>query len=102
MYPDFIIIRRDAKMNSGYAFDVLEPHNPSFADNLPKAKGLAKYAEAESHFMRIQLIRKSPEISGTAKFIRLDFCKGQIREKVLRATTLEELNNIFESDGIVD
>ena len=102
MYPDFIIVRRDAMAASGYAFDILEPHNPSLADNLQKAKGLAKYAQAETKFARIQLIRKIKDSSGADKFKRLDFCKGEIRDKVLRAQTLEELNNIFETDGFVD
>ena len=87
---------------SGYAFDILEPHNPSLADNLQKAKGLAKYAQAETKFARIQLIRKIKDSSGADKFRRLDFCKGEIRDKVLRAQTLEELNNIFDVDGFVD
>ena len=102
MYPDFIIVRRDAMAASGYAFDILEPHNPSLADNLQKAKGLAKYAQAETKFARIQLIRKIKDSSGKDKFNRLDFCKGEIRDKVLRAQTLEELNNIFEADGFID
>ena len=86
---------------SGYAFDILEPHNPNLADNLQKAKGLARYAQMETKFARIQLIRKFVDNSGIAKFKRLDFCKGEIRDKVLRAVTLEELNNIFEANGFV-
>lgn len=102
MYPDFIIVRRDPIAVSGYAFDILEPHNPSLADNLQKAKGLARYAQTETKFARVQLIRKIKDCSGAEKFRRLDFCKGEIRDKVLRAQTLEELNNIFEADGFVD
>ena len=101
MYPDFIIVRSDAMAASGYAFDILEPHNPSLADNLQKAKGLARYAQAETKFARIQLIRKFTDNSGIEKFRRLDFCKGEIRDKVLRAATLEELNNIFDAEGVV-
>ena len=66
------------------------------------AKGLAKYAQAEKRFARIQLIRKIKDSSGADKFKRLDFCKGEIRDKVLRAQTLEELNNIFDTDGFID
>ena len=102
MYPDFIIVRRDPLATSGYAFDILEPHNPSLADNLQKAKGLARYAHEEKKFARIQLIRKIKDSSGTEKFKRLDFGKGEIRDKVLRAQTLEELNHIFDVDGFVD
>lgn len=102
MYPDFIIVRRDPLATSGYAFDILEPHNSSLADNLQKAKGLARYAQEETKFARIQLIRKIKDSSGTEKFKRLDFGKGEIRDKVLRAQTLEELNHIFDVDGFVD
>ena len=102
MYPDFIIVRRDPLAASGYAFDILEPHNPSFADNLQKAKGLARYAQEETKFARIQLIRKVKDGSGAGKFKRLDFGRGEIRDKVLSAQTLEELNNIFDADGFVD
>lgn len=66
------------------------------------AKGLARYAQEETKFARIQLIRKIKDSSGTEKFKRLDFGKGEIRDKVLRAQTLEELNNIFDADGFVD
>ena len=100
MYPDFIIVRRDLSSDSGYVFDLLEPHNPGFTDTLPKAKGLAKYAEEELHFGRIQLIKMDKDLPGKKTLVRLDFCKGEIREKVLRATTPEDLNNIFKSDGV--
>lgn len=45
MYPDFIMIRSDSIL--GYVLDILEPHGNQYADNLAKAKGMAKYAEAE-------------------------------------------------------
>lgn len=97
MYPDFIIIRSDSRLK--YVIDILEPHNPSFDDNLAKAKGLAKYAEQEIRIGRIQLIRKTKDESGKFKFMRLDFCKGSIRDKVIKAQNNEELNHIFETDG---
>jgi type III restriction enzyme len=56
MFPDMLIVRRDG---SNFSFDILEPHDPSLADNLEKAKGLAKFAEKHGDiFGRIQLIRK--------------------------------------------
>lgn len=86
-------------IESGCVFDILEPHGDHFADNLPKAKGLAKYAQAETRCGRIQMIRKCRLPSGQSRFKRLDFNKGAIRDKVLRAATPEELNNIFEAEG---
>lgn len=41
-YPDFAVVRKSAK---GFVVDILEPHNDSYVDALPKAIGLAKFAE---------------------------------------------------------
>ena len=45
------------------------------------------------------MIRKCRLPSGQSRFKRLDFNKGAIRDKVLRAATPEELNNIFDAEG---
>lgn len=95
-YPDFIIIRKDKQL--GYILDILEPHNPKYDDNLAKAQGFVEYARKEPHVGRMQLIRKGEN----GKYKRLDLCKTQIQDKVMRAVTLQELNNIFDSDGFVD
>lgn len=94
-FPDFLIIRRDPTF--GYVVDLLEPHGEQYADNLPKAKGLAKYAKTEDRFGKIQLIRKENE-----NFVRLDLTDREIRNKILHATDHDELNHIFDTDGIVD
>ena len=96
-YPDFIIIRKDAE--SGYIIDILEPHDPSFSDNLAKAKGFAEYARCNPEIGRIQLIRMAKDASGHKHFRRLDMAKGLIRDKVMHAMTNEELNHIFDTDG---
>lgn len=100
-YPDFLIIRKDSKSQAGYVVDILEPHNPDFKDNLPKAKGFARYAEAEPKIGRIQLIRKVRD-GGVEKFKRLDFSKGEIREKVLKMQTSDELDHLFDTDGVFE
>lgn len=100
-YPDFLIIRKDSKSQAGYVVDILEPHNPDFKDNLPKAKGFARYAEAEPKIGRIQLIRKVRD-GGAEKFKRLDFSKGEIREKVLKMQTSDELDHLFDTDGFFE
>ena len=38
MFPDLVVVRQAA---GGYRFDILEPHDPSLADNFEKAVGLA-------------------------------------------------------------
>ena len=95
-YPDFLVIRRDDR--TGYVIDILEPHDPTRTDNLPKAKGFAKYAESEPRIGRLQLIRKVKD-GAKEKFLRLDFSKGEIRQKVQSLQTVEELDHLFETDG---
>lgn len=95
-YPDLIIVRKDP--DTEYVIDILEPHLPKLDDNLPKAKGFAEYAKKNQSIGRIELIREG-ELGGQKRFVRLDLSKTAIREKVLQATTPEELNKIFDIDG---
>ena len=100
MYPDFIIVRKDDRL--GYVIDILEPHGNQYADNLPKAKAMAKYAEAEERIGRIQLIHLEKDITGKNRFCRLDLNKGAIRDKIRTAHTDDELNHIFQTDGVFE
>lgn len=97
-YPDFVIIREDDQL--GYIMDILEPHNPDFKDNLGKAKAFAKYAEVEARIGRIELIRTGKDAAGKERFKRLDMAKGAIRSKVLAAINNDELDHIFDTDGV--
>ncbi|MBP2641045.1 MAG: type restriction protein res subunit [Firmicutes bacterium] len=97
-YPDFLIVRSDPILT--YVIDILEPHNPDFKDNLGKAKGFAKYAESEPKIGRIQLIRTGKDPAGKIRFKRLDLSQGAVRDKVLKAQNTDELDHIFETDGI--
>ena len=99
-YPDFIIVRKDPI--SEYVIDILEPHNPDFKDNLGKAKGFAEYARLNPGLGRIQLIRMSKDAAGHNKFKRLDMAKSAIRDKVLKAMSIDELDHLFETDGQFD
>lgn len=95
MYPDFLVIRRDA---TGYIVDILEPHNPTIADNLGKAKGLAEYARQNPGVGRIQLIRMKRDSLNREKTRRLDMSKSAVRDQVLHCASIDELNHIFEND----
>ncbi len=97
-YPDFLIIREDEQQ--GYVVDVLEPHSPDFADNLGKAKGLAEYARQNPGVGRIELIRMDKDAAGNKRFKRLDMSKSAVRGKVLKATTNDEIDSIFDTDGV--
>lgn len=99
-YPDFLIVRSDPAVD--YVVDILEPHGNQYADNLPKAKALAEYAKAEDRLGRIQLIHKTTDAGGTSRFIRLDLTDIAVRDKVLRAFSNDELDHIFEIDGIIE
>ncbi len=97
MYPDFIVIRKDGPYD--YFVDILEPHDPSRNDNVGKAKGLAKYAEKDYDYGRIQLIRKVKTPTGDEGFIRLDMSRSEVRTRVKSISTNDELNHIFDDYG---
>lgn len=99
-YPDFIVVRKDDVL--GYVIDILEPHNPDFKDNLGKAKAFAKYAEAEPRIGRIQLIRAAKDAGGKNRFKRLDMARGEVRKKVIAAINTDELDHIFDTDGVFE
>ena len=100
LYPDFIIVRQDPILK--YIVDILEPHNPDFKDNLGKAQGLANYAANEPRIGRVQLIRIGKDAAGENRFKRLDLAKGSIRNKVLAAISTDELDHIFDTDGVFE
>ena len=94
MYPDFIVVRQ---VSTGFAFDILEPHNPSLNDNAVKAIGLAEFAEDHWElFDRIQLIRKDRDAVGKERFFRLDFGKQAVRKKVKSISDNSQLDQIFD------
>lgn len=98
-YPDFIIVRKDPIILDGFIFDVLEPHSPSFSDNLGKAKGFAEYARQNPGVGRIELIRKIKDSAKNEHFLRLDLSMSAVRDKVSKAMNDEELNHIFDTEG---
>ena len=100
MYPDFLVIRNDGPHD--YFVDILEPHDPSRNDNLGKAKGLAKYADDGYSFGRIQLIRKTRKPTGGDGFIRLDMSRSEVRNRVKRTSTNDELDNVFDDYGFFE
>ena len=69
--------------------------------NEKKCYSLAEYARNENRIGRIQLIHKNNNASGS-KFARLDLTDMVVRDKVLRAMTSDELDHIFDTDGIAE
>lgn len=99
-YPDFIVVREDERL--GYVIDILEPHSADFKDNLGKAKGFAEYARQNPGVGRIQLIRMSKDAAGRDQFKRLDMYRTAIRDKVSHAINTDELDHIFDIDGVIE
>ena len=101
MYPDFLIVRTDGE--GGYVVDVLEPHGDQYVDSLPKAKGMAKYAAQEDRLGRVQMIREElDKATKKKKYRRLDFTRGEVREKVREVITADELDHIFKAYGVCE
>jgi|GEM_PF-646665 len=93
MYPDFLIIRKNG--DDEYIVDIMEPHDSSRIDNLPKAQGLAEYAKNNVTIGKIQLIRVN-----NGKVVRLDLTKSAVREAVVQASSNDMLDDLFEKYGI--
>lgn len=98
-YPDFIVVRSEG--NGGYDFSILEPHRDDKADNLPKAKALAKYAQECPSFSRIQMLRLRHTSLGD-RMLRLDFCKITVKNKVLNCLTDADFDAVFNAEGEFD
>lgn len=97
-FPDLVVVRRDAE---NYRFDILEPHDPSLADNFEKAVGLARFAERHGHlFHRVQLIRKQPSKAGGERYFRLDLNSEAVRKHVLLVTSNPQLDAVFAQQAV--
>lgn len=102
-HPDFLIIRNVAGI--GYVIDILEPHRDNLTDNISKAKALADYAQKQpsAPIGRLQLIREGKDnITGKKRMKRLDLAKSAVRAKVMQIQTIQELDNLFLDDNLVD
>ena len=100
MFPDLLIVEKDSE---NYSYSILEPHDPSRTDNVPKAVGLAEFADKHQFtYNRIQLIRKKMGADHKEHFYRLDMAKVQIRNKVKAITDNAALDALFDTDADVD
>ena len=93
MFPDLIVVR---KVGDAVTVDILEPHDPSLADNFEKAIGLARFAERHGAlFGRIQLIRKQPSPAGGEHFVRLEINQAATIKPLLLITSNPQLDDLF-------
>jgi type III restriction enzyme len=87
-YPDFAIIRKTAK---GFVVDILEPHDDTRADTLPKAIGLAKFADEHGEeFGRLIVARKKGD-----KWQMPDMNDKATREKTKKMQPQSDLDSLF-------
>jgi type III restriction enzyme len=92
LYPDLLVFRR---IRGRVTIDILEPHGDHFADGLPKAQGLARYAAVHGEsFGRIEAIRVVGD-----RIDRLDLQDSTVRGKVLRMTTPEQFQGLYTEYG---
>lgn len=94
MFPDLVVVRQ---VGAECVIDILEPHDPSLADNFEKAVGLARFAEKHgSLFGRIQLIRKQSSAAGE-RFVRLEINQTAAIKKLLLITSNPQLDELFSN-----
>jgi type III restriction enzyme len=98
LFPDLLIVRQDG---DGFHFDILEPHDPSLADNFEKAAGLARFSERHGClFDRIQLIRKQASPAGGGCFARLNINTESVRKALLPITSNPQLDDLFAREAV--
>jgi len=87
-FPDFAIVR---KIGRGFVVDILEPHNDSYVDALPKAIGLAKFAEEHGgEFGRFIFARK---VGNNWQYA--DMSDKGTREKTLKMQPGSDIGRLF-------
>lgn len=92
-FPDFLVISvRDGNL----VVDILEPHSGSLADAPAKAQGMASFARDHGIlFGRIEMER----VATNGTITRLDFNDPEIRNRALKISTKDELDNLFSNLG---
>ena len=87
-YPDFVIVRKSGK---GFIVDILEPHDMSRVDTVPKAIGLAKFADEHGEeFGRLIIARKDGGKMQTA-----DVNEKSVREKTKQMKPASSVDGLF-------
>lgn len=89
-YPDFVIVRKGSK---GFVVDILEPHDPTRTDTIPKAIGLAKFADEHGEeFGRLAIARKQGD-----EWQLADMNDKPTREKTKKLQTGSDVDGLFAS-----
>lgn len=92
MYPDFIFLRL---VGGKVVVDVLDPHDPTRSDAVPKAKGLAWYAERQGgRFGRIQVVAKVDD-----HLRRLELTDAKVRQALAVVDSSDALVHLYQTMG---
>jgi type III restriction enzyme len=79
------------KSGKGFVVDLLEPHDMSRVDTVPKAKGLAKFAdEPGEEFGRLIVARKE-----SGKMQIADVQEKSVREKIKKMQPASSVDGLF-------
>lgn len=88
LYPDLLVLRR---AGGRLVVDLLDPHNWQLEDAVPKAKGLAAYAERHGHrFGRIESIVKLGR-----QLKRIDLKDSARRQEVFEVSGNDALRKLY-------
>ncbi|GAA3538328.1 hypothetical protein [Zobellella aerophila] len=94
MFPDLVIVRQ---VDNEFVINILEPHDPSLADNFEKSVGLAEFSEQHGVlFGRIQLIRKHSSARGE-HFVRLEINQAPTIKQIKVITSNPQLDTLFSA-----
>lgn len=92
LYPDFLVFR---EVKGKVVVDILDPHDPGRQDAVPKAKGLAEFADKHGvRLGRIEIIIKQGD-----DLKRLDLQDKKVREVVRVLDKAEALIHLYEMMG---
>jgi type III restriction enzyme len=89
---DFIFFAQ--RQNGTIVADIVDPHGMHFGDALPRLRGLARYAEENPGFRRIEVVAQVGN-----KFRTIDLTEAPARAAVLAAKTVRE---VYEHDVAID
>lgn len=93
LYPDFIVLR---EVDDKIVVDILDPHDPTRSDAVPKAKGLARYADQHgaARFGRIQLIARVDD-----RLRRLELTDSKVRKALAVVDSSDALVHLYQTMG---
>ena len=94
MYPDFVFFFRDAE--GRVKVSIIDPHDPTRGDALPKLKGLAIYAATFSNVFH--QIRAVARVDGQAPLRALDLKSPEVQEAIKGA---RDVQTLYRTVGMV-